>query len=305
MASRPGVTVTISKVVLTYQGLNANLTASTPPGSSNYTLYVEVSGVHVDVINGEPMNDPHWSVARYNNDVYSIGHSYTLKDSYYYNIPISVSYQGCDCVLTSGPYVVVNALSLDPALLGSQQAESSGGISLVPVPLSGPFPGRAPGKYYATSLSSIADNEVDLDSWGIPTTVSVVKAYPETPANPYSNQWQWQDVTTASLTLQDLAKQNTLNGNWFYAGIFLGIAGSGVLALVPEVSEVLRAIHKDKKASRRRNRPPRRLGRRRSGPPVRSRAHRNSPNRSGVTRAVMVKRGTTNVRRNRLRGPHA
>jgi tetratricopeptide (TPR) repeat protein len=98
-------------------------------------------------------------------------------------------------------------------------------------------------------LSSIADDEVDLGTWGVPTSVTAVEAYPHVPDNPYPNTWRWSNVTTASLTLMNLAKQNTLNGNWFYAGIFLGIAGGGVLALVPEMSGVLAARRKDKQGN--------------------------------------------------------
>jgi hypothetical protein len=273
MASRPGVTVTASRAVLAYDTVDVDLTASTVSGSSNFTLYVEVSGVQVSWYDGEPQIGPtHWSVASDGSNEYSIGHSYALKPKYSYVIPFVVSYEGCDCVLVSGPYVAVSALSLDPFLLGPQQQVSSGGVTLIPLPDSGPFPGRTPGKYYVTSLSSIADDVVDLDSWNIPTSVTVVKAYPQVPANPYSNTWQWSNVTTGSLTLVNLTKQNTLNGNWFYAGIFLGIAGAGVLALVPEVSGMLTAHRKDKRGSARRSRPrkgPRQ--RRPTTPPVRTR----------------------------------
>lgn len=306
MASRPGVTVTVSQALLSRQGVSINLTASTLSGSSDYTLYVEVSGVQVEWIYGEPQITPNWSLASDGDNTYSIGHSYALKASYSYNIPFSVSYETCDCVLVSGPYVAVNAISLDPSLLGPQKSVSSDGYTLTPVPPSGPFPGRAPGKYYATSLSSIRSDVVDLDTWHIPTSVSVMKAYPQVPDNPYLNTWEWNNVTSATLTLQDIGKQSALNGNWFYAGIFLGIAGSGVLALIPEVSEILKAIHEEKEAGRRRNRPIRRLGRRQSVSLVQRRAHHSHPSRSRITGAAMVKRRTTSARRppRRRRGPH-
>ena len=117
----------------------------------------------------------------------------------------------------------------------------------------------------------------------------MVKAYPQTPSNPYSNTWKWSDVTSASLTLVDIAKQGDLNGNLFYAGIFLGIAGGGILALVPEVSKVVESIFEDRKSNLRRKKPIRRVPS--SSSRLRQvREHRRPPNYSGAARITMTRR---------------
>jgi hypothetical protein len=104
-------------------------------------------------------------------------------------------------------------------------------------------------------VTSIDDDEIDLNTSSIPTDASVVKAHPQAPSNPYSNTWKWSDVTSATLTLVDIAKQGDLSSNLFYAGIFLGIAGGRILALVPELSRVIESILEDRKSSRRRKNP--------------------------------------------------
>lgn len=235
--------------------MDVTLTASTLSGSTPYTLYVEVTGVHVSWYGGAPqIFSPAARVASDGSGEYSIGQSYTLKSDRYYNwLSFSAEVAGCGCLHASGPYVAVKPLALDPRLLPTSPQPTPGAVPITSaVNMAGqPVPGRPPGKYYTTSLSSIADDKVDLDGAGVRQNQSVVIANPQAPENPYTNTWQWRNITVASATLLDLAKQNSLDGSLFYAGIFLGIAGAGVLALVPEVSRVVE-IWSGKKRSRRR-----------------------------------------------------
>ena len=305
MASRPNVSVTVTMAALYDQGFGLNLTASTVSGNSKYELYVGVSEIGLDRIEGKPLIDSGWSVANDGPGEYSIGRSYTLNESSSYQISVSSGFASCDCVYVSGPYVSVNAISLEPDLLGPQNETSSGGYTLIPVGNPGPYPGRAPGKYYITSVSSIEDDEIDLSASSIPMDVSVVKAYPQAPSNPYSNTWKWSNVTSASLTLVDLAKQGDLSGNLFYAGIFLGIAGGGILALVPEASRVIESILENKKSSERQRKPIRRYPSSRSRL-RRVRTHRHPPY-SRVVRITITRRNRFRARDSsrRRRGPHA
>ena len=159
MASRPGVTVTVSQAVVYHDNLGVDLTASTLSGRSTYTLYVEVSGVHVSRYGGNPIIfSPGSRVASDGpGGEYSIGRSYLLKPGYSYNLTFSVSYAGCGCLRVSGPYVSVSPLGLDPVLLTSTKT-NAGGIPVTPHvnTVGWPTPGRPRGKYYVTSLSSIA-----------------------------------------------------------------------------------------------------------------------------------------------------
>jgi hypothetical protein len=306
MASRPGVTVTVSLAILSYNNLITDLTASTSSGSGKYTLYVEVSGVHAPQLSP---ND--YRVASDGGSEYSMGNSYTLKSHYYYSdIPFVVTYRGCGCLRESGPYLAVAPLSLDPIMVGPHKKISTGGTTLTPV--GSPFelvifPGREPGKYYPTSLALISDDQVNLDGADVPPNLSMLNGYPQNPTNPQANTWQWNKVSTASVTLMNLARQNTLNDYLFYAGIFLGIAGAGVLALVPEVSRVLTAWRSDKGGSRRRTGPPRRHRWGRWAAQARTRARRGFPAHSSVSRVAMLKRRSASARRHASgrRGPDA
>jgi hypothetical protein len=133
MASRPGVTVTVSQAVVYHDNLGVDLTASTLSGRSTYTLYVEVSGVHVSWYGGNPLIfSPGSRVASDGpGGEYSIGRSYLLKPGYSYNLTFSVSYAGCGCLRVSGPYVSVSPLELDPVLLTSTKT-NAGGIPVTP-----------------------------------------------------------------------------------------------------------------------------------------------------------------------------
>jgi hypothetical protein len=306
MASRPNVSVTVTEAALYDHGFDLSLTASTVSGNSKYELYVGVSEIKLDWIDGKPVIESGWSVASDGSGEYSIGRSYTLHENSPYQISVGSSFAACDCVFISGPYIAVNAISLEPDLLGPQNEISSNGYTLTPVGNPGPYPGRGPGKYYATSVSSIEDDEIDLSTSSIPIDVSVVKAYPQTPSNPYSNIWKWSNVTNATLTLVDIAKQGDLSDNLFYAGIFLGIAGAGILALVPEVSRVIESITEGRKSSRRRRKPIRLVPSSSSGL-RRVRSHRHPPNYSGAARIATPRRAPFRARnRSRRRpGPYA
>jgi hypothetical protein len=305
MASRPNVSVTVTEAALYDQGFGINLTASTTSGNSKYELYVGVSEIKLDWIDGKPVIESGWSVASDGSGEYSIGRSYTLPESSSYQISASSSFAACDCVSVSGPYVAVNAISLEPDLLGPQNQISSSGYTLTPVENPGPYPGRGPGKYYGTSVSSIEDDEIDLSTSSIPIDVSVVRAYPQTPSNPYSNTWKWSNVTSATLALVDTAKQGDLSGNLFYAGIFLGIAGGGILALMPEVSRVVESIFEDRKSRQRRRKPIRRVPSS-SSRLRRVRAQRYPRNYPGTARITVTIRDPFRARKSsrRRRRPH-
>ena len=154
MASRPNVSVTVTEAALYDQGFGLNLSASTSSGNSKYELYVGVSEIKLDWIAGRPVIESGWSVASDGPGEYSIGRSYTLHENSSYQISVSSSFAACNCVFASGPYVAVNAISLEPDLLGPQNEISPSGYTLTPVVNPGPYPGRGPGKYYVTSVSS-------------------------------------------------------------------------------------------------------------------------------------------------------
>ena len=251
LATVPNVNVQVTYASISPMSLIGSMTVLVPAGSSPVTLYVELSGVRPDWYYGEPSITPNgWSTASdYIDGEYSIGHSYALKAGSGYSIPLDFGFEDCACYKISGPYIAVSPLHVDPLLTGPDKV-SSDGVTITKVRQTlGPTPGMKQGKYYETTLTSIGRDEAYLDTPNISPNLTVMSAIPEDPTSTTPSMWEWNNVSYASATFVDPGKQDSISYSIFYGGIFLGIAGAAVLALIPEASSVI-----EKAAERRRKR---------------------------------------------------
>jgi hypothetical protein len=218
-----------------------------PATSSSALLYVELSGVIPERDGGGPSLTPvGWSTASDGfGRQYSIGHSYPVRPGHY-SLQLDFTFGNCACYEVSGPYVATAALAVDPLTLPPHGGSSDGVTMTQLVQTEGPTPGKGQGRYYYTSLTSIAQDEIYLDGI-IPSDASVVESTPGSPSNYVPGAWAWTNTPGASTTFSDPAKLAIASNSVFYDGILLGIAGAGVIALVPETFSTIEKAKERKK----------------------------------------------------------
>jgi hypothetical protein len=248
LATRPGVSTTIKQADLDLTQVKFDLDVTVPSGPP-VNLYVKISGIgFTSYALDFPPDPPYWKVAKDPSGGYVAGTA--LRSSAGFNAyRFSLSFSNCRCYKSSGPYTTVVPLWLD--LLSNQTSPAGTNISQ-PVSIPGPNPGLPSGQVYPTSLSVIDQDQVNLSDLSIPPNLVILGGSPQNPLSPSPDMWLWSSVSTASVTLLNIDKQDSMNSNLFYAGILFGIAGSGVIALVPETSRAIARIRKNKQSKQRR-----------------------------------------------------
>ncbi len=248
-ATIPNVKVDVSSAWLDQTSLVLQMNAKAPAGYGTVALYVELSNVQPGwEFDQRILGSDNWSTqSEGDGDGYSVGHSYILERGHSYSIPVVIDFGDCQCYIISGPYVAVSPLDVNPQDLTSSQLDSDGvsandfGQALMVTP------GETSGRHYLTTLKSIDQDVVNLNGL-LPSGASVVVSAPKSPSNLGIGAWFWRDATYSRATFLDPGKQNNINNETFYGGIFLGVAGGGALALIPETASVIEDARKRRKA---------------------------------------------------------
>ena len=131
---------------------------------------------------------------------------------------LSIGVNVCNCAAYGSPYWVVTAANV----FSSNGYAASGPEQPPGAPvLGGPYP----------VALSFRQSKVDLEYSKVPSDLSIVTANPETPIYIAAmNDWSWPKAAYGSFTAIDLSASANRDNNLFWAGLALGIAGSGIIA---------------------------------------------------------------------------
>ena len=235
-------------------------TVRVPPGKPS-SLYVSIDGA------GQ-VSSPH---SGWKSTNYGLTSTFIQGIS---KLQLQVVLEDCDCVSYVSPYLEANTAIV--------YSSSNDGEADIPGILGTPsFPAGPP---WSVTLS-FRQSEVDLEDFTVPSDLSIVAAFPQSPINTtHSSYWSWPNAASGHFNAIDLDASASRDMHLFYAGLIFGIAGS---AIVGAIQAFFAVQERDPPKTENRRRPRRPTGRRvaerrRPSRPTNPRSKRGSARRRGL-----------------------